>query len=147
MSNNDISLKIHLEEFPKEKIEKILEEWGLLLERNAKENLTNNGSVVYGRLKNSIAYATATHSGETLRYTKDDAKTKPKNYMGKPEKVSTNDENAVYVGTNVYYAAYVELGHINAKTGKNVPPKPYLKPAVMDHKDELEAIAKEIMKE
>ena len=37
------------------------------------------------------------------------------------------DENAVYVGTNVEYAPYVELG--TSKMAK----RPYLKPAIEDH--------------
>ena len=68
------------------------------------------------------------------------------------------DENAVYIGTNVEYAPYVELG-----TGHHYPggrqdswvyqddngnwhrtngqkPQPYLKPAVADHKDQYREI-------
>lgn len=82
MSNNDISLEIYLEEFPEDKIEQILEAWGL----TAEDNAAMICPVDTGRLRNSINHEVAL------------------------------DENAVYVGTNVYYAAYVELGHINAKT-------------------------------
>lgn len=39
-------------------------------------------------------------------------------------------EKAVYVGTNVEYAAYVELGTKRTKA------QPYLKPAVENHLDE-----------
>lgn len=67
------------------------------------------------------------------------------------------DDKAVYIGTNVEYAGYVEMG-----TGKYVPngrktpwrykddkgwhitsgmpPRPYLKPAVTDHREEYRRI-------
>lgn len=45
-------------------------------------------------------------------------------------------ENSVYIGTNVEYAPYVELGTIRQD------PHPYLKPAAADHADEYRAILK-----
>lgn len=45
-------------------------------------------------------------------------------------------ENAVYIGTNVEYAPYVELGT------RRKDPHPYLKPAAADHADEYRAILK-----
>ena len=46
------------------------------------------------------------------------------------------EANAVYIGTNVEYAPYVELGTSRRK------PHPYLKPAAADHADEYRAILK-----
>lgn len=46
------------------------------------------------------------------------------------------DDNAVYIGTNVEYGPYVELGTSHRK------PHPYLKPAAADHGDEYRAILK-----
>lgn len=46
------------------------------------------------------------------------------------------EEDAVYVGTNVEYAAYVEFGTSRMKAQK------YMEPAIKDHKDEYEAIAR-----
>lgn len=80
-----------------------LEECGLNGERFAKDNLTRNGSVDTGRLRNSV-----THQ---LR----------------------ESEMAVYIGTNVEYGPYVELG---TERGK---PKPYLVPAARDHEGEYKA--------
>lgn len=54
-------------------------------------------------------------------------------------------EEAVYVGSAVEYAAYVELGHQTAK-GKHIDPQPYLEPAVMDHVPELQSLAEEALK-
>lgn len=73
------------------------------------------------------------------------------------------DENAVYIGTNNEYAAYVELGTgIYAEGGGGRPtpwvyqdangnwhythgqkPKPFLKPAVTDHTDKYREIIKD----
>ena len=49
-------------------------------------------------------------------------------------------EEAVYVGTNVEYAAYVEYGTRRSKA------YPYLKPAVQDHVDEYKRIAESYLK-
>lgn len=46
-------------------------------------------------------------------------------------------EKAVYIGTNVEYAAYVELGTVRTKA------KPYLKPAATEHS----TVYKRIMEE
>ena len=45
-------------------------------------------------------------------------------------------ENAVYIGTNVEYGLYVELGSSSRS------PHPYLKPAASEHGDEYRAILK-----
>lgn len=86
-----------------------LEECGLNGERFAKDNLTRNGSVDTGRLRNSV-----THQ---LR----------------------ESEKAVYIGTNVEYGPYVELG---TERGR---PKPYLVPAARDHEGEYKATFKRYM--
>lgn len=46
------------------------------------------------------------------------------------------EANAVYIGTNVEYGPYVELG----TSRRN--PHPYLRPAAADHADEYRAILK-----
>lgn len=46
------------------------------------------------------------------------------------------EEKAVYIGTNVEYGPYVELGTSRRK------PHPYLKPAAADHADEYREILK-----
>ena len=51
----------------------------------------------------------------------------------------TRDDNSAYIGTNVEYAPYVELGTSRQKA------QPYLKPAVQNHKDEYIAIIKQNM--
>lgn len=48
-------------------------------------------------------------------------------------------EKAVYIGTNVEYAAYVELGTVRTKA------KPYLKPAATEHSTVYKRIMEEEM--
>ena len=52
---------------------------------------------------------------------------------------NTHDEDSAYIGTNVEYAAYVELG-----TSRRVA-KPYLKPAVTQHTAEYKDLAKQAL--
>lgn len=47
------------------------------------------------------------------------------------------DDTSAYVGTNVEYAAYVELG-----TSKKMKPRPYLRPAAQNYADEYKQIVK-----
>lgn len=49
-------------------------------------------------------------------------------------------EQAVYVGTNVEYAPYVELGTQKTRA------YPFLKPAVTEHIDELKSLAEDALK-
>lgn len=87
-----------------------LNECGIDGERFAKDNLTKNRSVDTGRLRNSV-----THQ---IR----------------------EQEKAVYIGTNVEYAPYVELGTERAKAN------PYLKPAAEEHSEHYRKIFEKHMK-
>lgn len=49
-------------------------------------------------------------------------------------------EDTAYVGTNVEYAVYVEMGTKNTKS------QPYLRPAITEHKDTYKAIVKRNLK-
>lgn len=49
-------------------------------------------------------------------------------------------ENAVYIGTNVEYAAFVELGTSRMKA------RPYLKPAATEHTAEYKSLAEQALK-
>ena len=110
-----------------------LESCGLTAEGYAKTNLTNNGSVDTGRLRNSITH------------------------------IVDQSELSVTVGTNVEYASYVCLGtgkyypggrpkpwpYQDAKgnwhwTAGN-PAKPFLKPAIADHADVYRKIIKDAL--
>lgn len=87
-----------------------LEEVGLAAEGFAKKKLTENHSVDTGRLRNSVTH------------------------------IIDMGEEAVYIGTNVEYAPYVELGTSHSKE------KPYLRPAAQDHETEYRAIFEKHLK-
>ncbi len=52
----------------------------------------------------------------------------------------THDKNTAYVGTNVEYAPYVEMGTTNTKA------QPYLKPAIANHIQEYKSIVEQELK-
>ena len=103
-------------------IKKALKTCGQKAQDFAVENLTRNGSVKTGLLRNSIAYAIGGEAPTPKTYKADNA--------GEDAKGESYDETApedngdvytVYVGTNVEYALHVE-----AK-------KSYLAPALKEH--------------
>lgn len=92
---------------------------GLTAESNAKKEITKavydtpeskSGYVRTGRLRNSISYGVDT------------------------------DEPAVYIGSNVEYAPYVELGTSKMRA------RPYLKPAVENYAGEYKDLLEQAMK-
>lgn len=50
------------------------------------------------------------------------------------------DDDTVYIGTNVEYAAYVELGTIHTRA------QPYLRPAASGHTSEYRALAEKYLR-
>lgn len=84
-----------------------------------------------GLLRNSITHALSGEPTAISTYKADKAKgNKPiqtGKYSGFAPKESDPSKTAVYIGTNVEYAPYMELGSRRQK------PKPYLRPAVEEH--------------
>ena len=138
-------------------IDKGLEMIGLKAEGYAKRKCP----VDTGLLRNSITHARA---GSTIQgtyrasygsntYTNKQGKTVRRSATSKnagsvgmgviSTTVGSKDEKAEYIGTNVEYAAYVELGTQRTKA------QPYLKPAATEHMDEykrmLDACIKEVL--
>lgn len=120
--------------------EGILTEWGLTVERYAKAKCP----VDTGRLRNSITWALGGKGAAISEYKGSDthgsnASTVKRGIAGKPAPPphtghysgtapkDAEGKRSVYVGTNVKYAQYVELGT------KRMGPRPFLKPAVTDH--------------
>lgn len=70
------------------------------------------------------------------RYAKEMCPVDTGNLRGSINNKPTMVEQAVYIGTNVEYAPYVELG--TSRQGA----QPYLKPAVANHLDEYQSLVK-----
>lgn len=88
----------------KSAVARALEKIGLAAEGYAKKELTRQGAVDTGRLRNSVTHAV--------------------------------DVDSVYIGTNVEYGPYVELG-----THK-MAARPFLRPAAQDHTTQYRSILK-----
>ena len=123
-------------------VEKALVAIGIQAEANAVEEITKS---VYetpespnykrtGRLRNSITWAMKGMEGKSVEYQDDEGN------MFSDTLGSGGEENTVYVGTNVSYAPVVELG-----TSKRRP-KPFLRPAVDNYKEQYRDILKEALK-
>lgn len=105
-----------------------LEEIGLVAEGYIKRLCT----VDTGLLRNSITHAVSGQPAAIDPY-KDNVGKKEGLYSGTAPNSTGN--KSVYMGTNVEYAAYVEMGTVNT------PPQPYLMPAVTNHSEEYKKIA------
>lgn len=124
-----------------------LEASGLFAERKAKEKCP----VDTGRLRNSIThvvsgdpersysfsanYTSRFLTGENRALSKEEKEMDNKTYI-----IPKTDENleTLWIGTNVFYAPYVETGALEDGTYRK--PKPFLVPALTDHKNEYKAI-------
>ena len=112
-----------------EAIEKMLTECGI----RAEELAAGICPVDTGLLRNSITFALDGESAKKGRY-KADRGDRTGSYDGQAPK-ERGGNRAVYIGTNVEYAPHIEIGSTKRK------PKPFLKPAIEDHKDEYREIA------
>ena len=145
------------------RINKALEICGLTAENYAKKLCT----VDTGLLRNSITHALSGEPSAISTYSADKAKgNKPVQtgeYSGSAPEESDPSKMAVYIGTNVEYAPYVELS-----TGKHTEggrptkwiykddkgthmtgghqAKPFLKPAVADHASKYRKIIEQVLK-
>lgn len=131
----------------------VLVEWGLTAERYAKEKCP----VDTGRLRNSITWALGGKGAAISEYKGSDThgnnpSTTKRGIAGKPAPgphtghysgtapEDSKGKRSVYVGTNVKYAQYVELG-----TSRNGGPRPFLKPAITEHIKEYMDILKDYL--
>lgn len=125
MANNDIDITFtsHLGEFNVEfeaAMKKTLTEWGITGEAHAKEIITEKGAVDTGRTRNSTTWAIGGEGAHASGY----SGTAPK-----------RDEPCVYIGSNVYYAPWIENGTSKMKA------RPFIRPAVEDFADQYKEIA------
>lgn len=114
-------------------IERGLEAIGLTAEGHAKKNET---AIDTGLLRNSITYAVSGKSANTKAYNSDDG-SKSGTYEGRaPEE----KDKAVYIGTNVEYAPYIELG------AKGVQGLHFLQRAATEHSAEYKKLLEDSIK-
>lgn len=108
---------------------------GMSAEGYAKKALTAQGAVDTGLLRNSITFAISGGDANISDY-KANRGDGTGSYSGS---IPDEKDKAVYIGTNVEYAAYVELGTTRTKA------KPYLKPAAAGHSAVYKRIIEEEM--
>lgn len=128
-----------------ESADKILEAIGQQAAKHAREYLNKSGAVDTALLRNSVTFAVSGESANISTYKADrirkgETKVRKGEYKGSAPNDNEN-RKAVYIGTNVEYANAIE----NGTSGMN--PRPYIKPAVQDHKDEYKEIALQYMKQ
>ena len=87
-----------------------------------------------GRLRNSITWATKETEGRMYEYSDDSGLNRYSENVG-----TGIDADSVYIGTNVEYAVYQEMG--TSKTD----PQPYLRPALERHLSEYKEILKHFL--
>ena len=105
-------------------VEKAMVECGLIMERYAIEKC----HVKTGRLRNSITFATEKF------HSKGNGQSGVKASTADMETHSSPEKGSVYIGTNVEYAPYVELG----SSRRN--PAAFLKPSIQNHLDEYKNV-------
>lgn len=157
MRNNEIGFELKVDNSDKVKEEfneatlRVLEAIGIHVEGEAKEELENDPRRIdTGLLRNSITYALSGESPKITSYHGDNPskygteKMTPIGYYNGTAPDDTEDKKAVYIGTNVEYAAYVHEG-----TGgffglfKKMKPNRFLKNAIARNKQQLKKFAKE----
>lgn len=89
-----------------------------------------------GLLRNSITYALGGESPEHLDYKSNDENERGSYDSSAPQ--DAEGQITVYIGTNVQYAPYQELGAPNV----NVPAHPFLRPAIENHISEYQEVLK-----
>lgn len=129
----------------KNKVPKALETIGLTAEGYAKRlcpvgtpESTGIKGYIGGTLRNSITHALDGESAAISEYT-DNAGNDKGSYSGTAPQNSALSRS-VYIGTNVEYAPYVEMGTSRTRA------KPFIQPAVTGHGGEYKQIVEREMK-
>lgn len=116
-------------------VEKAMRLVGGQAERYAKETISDMGAVDTGFLRNSITFALDGEPANISEYEDDDGNQKGE-YGGETPAESGN-KRSVYIGTNVYYAPYVEYGT------RKMEARPFLSQSIQSHKSDFEDLFKE----
>lgn len=140
-----------------EAIQTALEACGVQAVSNAVKYATAKGVVDTGLLRNSLTYAMAGHTAKNRVYHAAYGSNKNKKgkrisansakagavKVGRYEGVAPSDSignRVVYIGTNVFYAIYNELGTFRMKA------RPFLRPAIENHRSDYKTIFERVLK-
>lgn len=136
-----MAINIQIEDYSEEFLRELavrapiaLEECGLVAEGYAKRLCP----VDTGLLRNSITHAAGGKPPAISSYT-DNPKIQHGEYTGSAPPDS-NGEYSMYIGTNVEYAPYVEVGTARTRA------QPFIKPSVADHVDRYKRIIEKRLK-
>lgn len=130
-----------------EVVDRILEQWGIKGESNAKMEIQNDPiRVDTGLLRNSITYALSGGSPNITTYQSDGrdkhgnpVEIKSGSYSGTAP-IQGRGAKAVFIGSNVSYSVYVHEGV------KGVPPNRFIKNGIANHKDDFKTIMENELK-
>lgn len=141
------TFKDNIDEFQREfekALRKGLTAIGIEAERNAKREITK---LVYsrgdkekkyrltGRLRNSITFALSGEGADKKAYTDDDGNSYSYDGSAPGKKLE-----GVYIGSNVEYAPYVEMGTSRMRA------RPFLRPAATEHSERYKKLMEAAMK-
>lgn len=139
-----------------EAIEKILESWGIEIEKDAKLELENAPRRIdTGLLRNSITHAIS-GKGPAITAYRGDRESKygirkgiPTGSYSGTAPADSKDKKAVYIGTNVEYAQAVHEGARGGifGSGKPLEPNRFLKNACEKNQNKLKDMAKKILEQ
>jgi hypothetical protein len=132
-----------------------LEACGLVAEGYAKQALQQQQAVDTGLLRNSVTYAISGQAPAITSYSADTPK-KGRARSGIYNGTADDDTNVtLYLGTNVEYAPYIELGtgrhtHGGRQTkfagGHGNVARPFIKPALADHVEQYKKALEKYLK-
>lgn len=144
---SDIAVTSNLANVERE-VEKAMKKAAMMLGGAIESHAKEYCPVDTGLLRNSITYAIGGQAPNVSSYSSNEKdkngkiiEKKTGEYEGEAPKDS-HDQITVYVGSNVQYAPYQELGAPNI----NLPAKPYLRPAVENHTEEYNQILEQCFK-
>lgn len=141
MADMDMKIEDHTKEVLAElerRCDLVLTQWGLAGVRNATAEIN---AKIYdkppsgnykrtGRLRGSITYATKKDGSSPAS---------PASSSDGVHSNDVNDDREVVIGTNVEYAQPVELGSSKVKA------RPFIKPAIQNHKDDYKKILEDTL--
>lgn len=111
---------------------------GSMAESHAKQYLTDSGAVDTGRLRNSVAHGVSGGKLSITEYTDNSGKVVG-TYGSASVPKDANYKYIIMIGSNVFYAPFIELGTTRMAA------RPYLRPAIEQHKDEYKNVLKTLL--